>query len=109
MKPEDISKELWSLANIITGFSITQSLASALALPGNGYLHFLHTWPWYYRVLASIIPLIFACLYAYGVWRCWQLADPQGTQIKVWREVTIGRVACIWIFSFVLIIGAFAP
>jgi hypothetical protein len=45
MSSEDLSKELWSLANIITGFSVKQSLASALALPENGYLHFLSAWP----------------------------------------------------------------
>lgn len=106
MKPEDIVKELWSLANIITGFSIAQSLAFAVALGKN--LAELQDQILGVKIVLTIFILIFGAVYTFGVLRCHRLAmSGEKTFLQVWREVTYGRIFAIWLFSLLPIFGLF--
>ena len=108
MKSDDISKELWSLANIITGFSVAQSIAVTIAL-GKDLAGFQHQ-PVVVRLAVSGMAVVFAGVYCFAVRRCWVLARSVDSEHDViWRQVTRGREFCIWLFTGVLIFGLFAP
>jgi hypothetical protein len=111
MTSEEIQKELWSLANIITGFSVAQSLAFAVALGKD--LASLQTQTQPVKITLGIFCLLFGVAYSLGVQRCHQLAKlvkpfEQSHEV-VWRQVTWGRMACIWLFTIVAVFGLFAP
>ncbi len=110
----NFAKELWSLANIVTGFSIAQSIGVAIALGKDLEKIQKQT----VVVKGFISFLAFACGvgYSYAVWRCWDLAKLVDTKIPtnlnystIWREVTYGRIIGILLFTVVLIFGIYAP
>src|SRR5262245_21054931 len=106
MKPEDMSKELWSLANLITGFSVAQSIAVAVALGKD--LMDLQQQHIPVRVTISVIAMIVATGYSAAVYHCRILAGSFDTQHEeIWRQVTWWRVACIYLFTSVLVFALF--
>jgi hypothetical protein len=108
VKSEDISKELWSLANIITGFSVVQSVAIAIAFGKD--LAGLQKEEEVVKVALAVIAVVFAGVYCFAVRRCWALARSIDSEHEIiWRQVTRGRELCIWLFTGVLIFGLFAP
>ncbi len=108
MDNKDISKELWSLANIITGFSVVQSLGFAIAMGKD--LAVLQGKPADVKIVLSICCVVYSVMYSVGVFRCYRLAMSVDTSHNsVWSQVTRGRIACIWIFAAVPIFGLFAP
>jgi hypothetical protein len=108
MKTEDILKELWSLANIVTGFSVAQSLAFAVALGKD--LAGLQSQIMCVKVVLTIFCIVFGCAYSFAVWRCHRLAmSVDNVHSNVWLQVTRGRIFCIWLFGIVPVFGLFAP
>jgi hypothetical protein len=108
MKSEDMSKELWSLANLITGFSVAQSVAVAVAL-GKDLFDLQHQHiP--VKTTVSAIAFFVAAGYCAAVYRCRVLARSVDQEHEdIWREVTWWRMACICLFTSILIFGLFAP
>ena len=108
MKSEDISKELWSLANIITGFSVAQSVAVTIAF-GKDLAGLQHQPP-VVKLAVTFIAVVSAGAYCFAVRRCWGLARSVDSEHEaIWRQVTRGRELCIWFFTAVLVLGLFAP
>ena len=100
-------KELWSLANIIAGFSVAQSVAFAIALGKD--LGKLQSQKMLVKIVLTIFGIVFGTVYSLAVFRCYDLAmSVDRTQETVWRQVTCGRVICIWLFTAVPIFGLFA-
>jgi hypothetical protein len=109
MKSEDLSKELWSIANIITGFSVAQVLAVTFALRGN--LAVLQC-PDHraLKIAVSIIAVLMGGAYCFAVHRCRMLAlSLDADHDEIWRQINYGRMACILLFTAILIFGLFAP
>ena len=108
MKTEDMIKELWSLANAITGFSVVQSLAFGLAL-GKDLAHLQSQCTRVKRILTELC-ILFAAAYSYGVWECSTLVmSLKNIHEVLWLEVTCGRTICIWLFTAIPVFGLFAP
>jgi hypothetical protein len=108
MKPDDISTELWSLANIITGFSIAQSIAVAIALGKD--LAGLQRQTSVVKWAVALVTVCFAGLYCFAVHKCWTLARLSDSGVEaVWKQVTYGREIAICVFTLVFIFGLFAP
>jgi len=108
MSESDWVKELWSLGNIITGFSVVQSLGFAVALGKD--LAELQTQTKPFKTVLAIIALSFGALYSYGVYRCFFLAlGIDGSLGDMRKEVMHGQMACIWLFTLIAIFGLFAP
>jgi hypothetical protein len=109
MNPEDLSKELWSIANIITGFSVAQVLAVTFALSGNlAVLQSPNRRA--VKIAVSIIALLMGLAYCFAVHRCRMLAlSLHAGHDEIWREINYGRMACILLFTAILIFGLFAP
>lgn len=115
MDTADLARELWSIANIITGFAVMQGLGFCLALGGN--LGRLQSQSFCVKSGLGFVCLIFSALYAYAVWQCANLAldsclaGKVGGQdlASVWQSVTYGRISAIGLFSAVLpILALFA-
>lgn len=107
MESKELVKELWSLANIIAGFSVAQSVAFAIAL-GNG-LRDLQCQSPHTKITLTIVCIVFGAAYSFAVFRCFHLAmSVDRGHETVWRQVTYGRVICIWLFTTVPIFGLFA-
>lgn len=107
MEPKDMIKELWSLANIIAGFSVAQSVAFAIALGKD--LGKLQSQKVLVKIGLTIVCIVFGTVYSVAVFRCCDLAmSVDRVQEIVWRQVTCGRVICIWVFTTVPIFGLFA-
>lgn len=108
MEPKDMVKELWSLANIVTGFSVAQSIAFSFALSKKDLID-LQIETIKVKIVLTIIIIIFAAIYSYGVFRCYQLAmSIDRTSDRIWLQVTYGRLASIWLFTLVPVFGLFA-
>lgn len=108
MSSEDISKEMWSLANIITGFSVAQCVGVSIAM-GKDLADFQNK-PWPAKLIVAVISVIVAWVYVFAVGRCWRLARTANPQHEtIWREVTCGRQVCIWMFTGIFLIALFAP
>ena len=103
----DINAELWKLANIVTGFAVAQGIAFALALGGN--LGRLQSASLGTKLILAIVAILFASAYSIAVHRCWTLSTPDTSMVVVWREVTYGRHATIWLFTALGVFGLFAP
>jgi hypothetical protein len=107
MEHAEMVKSIWSLANIITGFAVAQGLAFAFAL-GKDLAHLQRE---SLRVKFSITALsvFFALAYSLAVHRCQDLAVPfDESHEAIWKQVTNGRIACIWLFTGVGVFGLFA-
>ena len=108
MANEDIIKELWSLANIITGFSVAQSVGVSIALGKD--LAGLHHQRVPVKVFVSILAFLAAGAYCFGVHTCFQLAQTVDTShLNIWCQVTLGRQICILFFTAVFVVVLFAP
>jgi hypothetical protein len=108
MQDDEMIKELWSLANIIAGFSIAQSLAFAFVLGRD--LVGLQSQTMRVKVVLTIFCVVFAALYSFGVFWCYHLAmSVVQAHDLIWFQVTCGRVAGIWLFGAVPVFGLFAP
>jgi hypothetical protein len=107
MDPKEMIKELWSLANIIAGFSVAQSLAFAIALGKD--LGELQSQKVLVKIVLTIVCIVFGAAYSFAVFRCYHLAmSVDRAHETVWRHVTHGRVICIWLFTTVPVFGLFA-
>jgi hypothetical protein len=103
-------KELWSIANIITGFSVVQCLGFALALGKD--LSLLQRQEIWFKLLLSILFFVSAGIYISGVWWCYFLATHHGTDAaceNIWWQVSLGRSICILFYTAVPIFGLFVP
>lgn len=108
MKSEDVMKELWSLANVIAGFSVAQNMAFAFALSKD--MADLQSQIMIVKIVLTIFSAVFSAIYTFGIWRCHALAMRlDKTHATVWRQVTQGRVFCIWLFMTIPIFGLYAP
>jgi hypothetical protein len=108
MTNEEMIRELWSLANIIAGFSIAQSVGFAFAL-GKDFIS-LQSERLSVKLTLAAICVLFAALYSLGVYWCYASAMALAeTHTSLWCQVTIGRIACIWIFCPTPIFALFAP
>jgi hypothetical protein len=107
MDGTDLVKELWSIANIITGFSAVQSLGFALAVCKD--LGGLQRQPAPVKGLLIILCVIFAGFFSWGVFRCYDLAmRVDGAYDPIWLQVTYGRVICILLFTAFPVFALFA-
>lgn len=103
----DTAVELWKLANIVTGFAVAQGLAFSFALGKD--LGRLQSAPLRVKVALTVASVFFASAYSFAVQRCWTLANPDSGVVAIWREVTYGRHAAIWLFTALGVFGLFAP
>ena len=109
MSRDDVGKELWTLANVITGFSIAQSLAISVAL-GTTLQDQLQLAPIKVKGTIAIIAVLYGTLYCVAVYRCLAMARKVPLELDaVWRETTIGRVIAIYLFTLIFVFGLFAP
>jgi hypothetical protein len=98
MKSEDMSKELWSIANIITGFSVAQALAVTFALSKD--LAGLQSQNPALKITISIIALMVGAAYCFAVHQCRLLAlSLDAEHDTIWRQINYGRMACIFLFT----------
>jgi hypothetical protein len=106
MNEPEMIKELWKIANIITGFSIVQSLGFAIALGKD--LESLEEQSICFKIVISILFMFSAVLYSVGVTKCYRLAMAiQAPCGDTWFQVTYCRIVCIWIYTTVPIFGLF--
>jgi hypothetical protein len=110
MDKMDLSKELWFLANIITGFSVAQSIGVSIGFAKDLADLQLQT----LKVKAAItgVAILFCAGYCCAVWRCcfWaKYLHSAKESLLVWDEVTYGRIACIIVFTGVMVFALFAP
>ncbi len=108
MKSEDYGKELWSLANYITGFFIAQYLAAALAL--NDALDNLAKKPPPFKITISLIAVAVAGLYCLGVHSCRTLAsslDDTREHDYIWARINRWRLGCIVLFTAIFVFALF--
>jgi len=104
----DMSKNLWDLANIITGFAVVQPLAVAVAL-GKDLAGFQHQPP-NVKYPIGCIALLFGFGYCVAVHRCCKLGGALDVKNAViWSETAHWRIACILLFTLVFVFGLFAP
>ncbi len=109
MTSDDAEKELWKFANVITGFSVTQSLGVAVAL-GSALHDSLQALPSSSKVPVALIALVYMSLYCGAVSRCQTLSKNLNSQIpRIWQEATIARIAAICAGIAVFLFGLFAP
>jgi hypothetical protein len=107
MKSEDMSKELWKLANLMTGFSVAQSIAVAIAL-GKDLTDLQHQ-SGAFKLTITIIAIIVASGYCAAVYHCKTLATSiEKVHENIWRHTTWWRIACIYSFTTIFIFGLFA-
>ena len=103
-----MNAELWRLANLVTGFAVAQGIAFALALGKD--LGRLQSASLRAKIALTVVSTLFASAYSLAVHRCWVLATPDMvTAAAIWREVTYGRHAAIWLFTALGVFGLFAP
>jgi len=105
MSEFNLPGELWLLENVVTGFSVVQSVTFALAL--GGPLADLLKAPNNGKLAIAGVTLFFGIIYSAAVLGCCALAVglPDFPNKGIWWDVSWGRVAGIWLFSF-LAIGA---
>lgn len=109
MKTEDAEKELWSFANVITGFAVTQSLGVAIAL-GSVLHDSLQTISCSSKLPIAIIALIYMALYCGAVSRCRTLSKNLNSQIPlIWKEATVARITAICAGIAIFLFGLYAP
>ena len=109
MTSDDAEKELWKFANVITGFSVTQSLGVAIAL-GSALHDSLQTLPCSSKFPVALIALVYMSLYCGAVSRCQTLSKRLNSQIPmIWREATVARFTAICAGIVVFLFGLFAP
>jgi uncharacterized membrane protein len=108
MKSDDLVKELWSLANIIAGFSIAQSLAFAIALGKD--LKELQNQELRVKIVIGAFCVAFGFIYSYGVWRCYEAAISVSDAYEtIWREAMWGRIFAMFLMTGISLFGLFAP
>jgi hypothetical protein len=110
MEKMDLSKELWFLANIITGFSVAQSIGVSIGFAKDLADFQLQALP--VKVAVTGIAILFCAGYCCAVWRCrfWaKHLNPERESSLIWDEVTYGRIACIVFFTGVMIFALFGP
>jgi hypothetical protein len=95
----DMEKELWSLANIITGFAVAQSLAFLYALGQKEFANAVDnpaaSW---IILLATLGASLIYCGSVYFIGgKGASLTDPQNR--GVWTWVTWGRILAISVFN----------
>lgn len=108
MKSEDLSKELWSLANLITGFSVAQSLAASIAFGKD--LSQLELKTFTFKMTVSVIVIIIAALYCGAIHSCRTLArsvDKEKSHDLIWEKINRWRIACIILFTTIFVFGLF--
>ncbi len=106
MDATELAKELWSIANIVTGFAVMQGLGFSFALGDK--LRFLQTPHGCVQPVLALICVAFTGMYCFAVWRLEYLACSHidRSLLGVWREVTIGRIAAIAVFNAALPVSA---
>jgi hypothetical protein len=100
---DDLAKQLWDLANLITAFTVTQSVVviyfAIEKFSGAG------AWK-QFAWLAIVIIMAGAALYAYAVWACYRaernlrtLLDQSTVVLETTQRVAIYRVITILTFN----------
>jgi hypothetical protein len=104
----DMPEKLWDFSNIITGFSIAQSVAFSYAL-GDG-LKFIHCWKTG-KVGLSIIIIIFSFGYSCAIWQCCRHGGSLDNPLnrEMWRITKWWRLITLTLFSAFSIAALFAP
>jgi hypothetical protein len=100
MPANDMAENLWELANIISGFAVIQSIATAFALAKGDFRFSLRTKTEHVIGIASAS--VFAIFYAGTVAWCWYRAtsiDTDSNDQSLWAIVTIGRIGAILLFT----------
>jgi hypothetical protein len=95
----DMEQNLWTLANIITGFAVAQGLAFLYALGQSEFAKAVDnpTANWII-LIATIVASILYCGAVYLIWaRGSSLTDSQ--YLEIWKSVTLGRIAAISVFN----------
>jgi hypothetical protein len=90
-----MSKELWSLANLITGFSVAQSVAVTVAL-SKDLTDFQHQ-TIAVKITVAVIAILVATGYCAAVYRCRILVCSVDRHEDIWRHVTWWRMGCIYL------------
>ena len=72
MENTDMAKELWSLGNVIAGFSVAQSLVFAFALGKD--LAGLQSHTRIVKIVLTVFCVAFGIIYSFAVFRCYGLA-----------------------------------
>lgn len=98
---------LWSLANVVTGFSVAQNIAFLYAL-GKDLARIQEEsvpvkWP------LAIPVVLFTALYLCAVWEIYRITPMESGEQLIWLRVTQGRTVAITAFALMAIAGLFAP
>lgn len=108
MKSEAMVQHLWSLANLIVGFSVVRSLATAYEF--DKALSALRTAPVRAQAFFVFVRFLFASLAATAVWYLSVLATPlDPTHANIWEATTVGRIICIYLFAALSVLALIAP
>lgn len=100
MNDAEIEKELWSIANTITAFSVLQCVAILYASTKGDLQPLLNDPLLVKAVVAS--SLLWSTVYCLGIWGCHRLACRLPTpQPAIWRSVTFGRLVAVLCFQTV--------
>lgn len=92
-----MTKELWDLANLITGFAIAQNLATTFAMAKGDWRVSLKGTALHWGAAAATI--VFTAFYIWAiVWSCNQ-QPPAGSD--TWEAVKWGRVGAVILFTLV--------
>jgi hypothetical protein len=100
--------QLWSLANVITGFSVAQNLAFLYALGKD--LHILQTLPKTSKYLLSSLIILFSTIYIAANHEIYSMVKTmKDVDATNWGTVDLGRSVAILSFSGLGVVGLFAP
>jgi hypothetical protein len=108
MQSDDYGKELWSLANLVTGFFIAQFIAVSLSLGKD--LDDLAKKPIAFKITISLIAVTFAIFYCCALRACRQLArsiDHDRKHDAIWAQVNAWRIAFILLFTSLFVFALF--
>ena len=108
--PELVSM-LWTLSNLITGFSAAQGIAfgyATLQEPWQKKVDIPH-----FPIIISVFIIAGVALEAFAVWWCHnkslvEWAPPQ-YQKDLFRKVACGRIVCILLFGLACLLAAWGP
>jgi hypothetical protein len=108
MKSEDYGKELWTVANLVTGFFVAQYLAAAIALGDT--LDDLAKKRFPFKITISLIAVGVGLFYCGALQSCRTLAaslDSEKKHDAIWARANAWRMGCILLFTLLFIFAVF--
>ena len=108
MTANGMADNLWDLANIVSGFAIVQSIATAFALSKGDFRFLLRTKS--DHIWGIVGTIVFTAFYLVSVFWCWWRAkaiDTNCVDRSIWAWVTSGRIAAIVLFAALVVLTFF--